>query len=60
MSEAYYRTGRLIGFLVAISIFAAGLPVLARGKALQDLFSTSAEGSTQVVDHAAWDKLLQI
>lgn len=59
MSAAYYRTGQLVGFLVAIVLCAAGLPALAQGKTPQDLFSTSAEGSTQVVDHAAWDQLLQ-
>ena len=56
---ALYRSRHSARFLVAIFIFAAGLPALAHGKTPQDLFATSAEGSTQVVDHAAWDQLLQ-
>lgn len=59
MSPAFCRSSQLAGFLVAISVFAAGLPALAHGKTPQDLFGTSAEGSTQVVDHAAWGRLLQ-
>jgi hypothetical protein len=53
------RSGSLAGLLVAMSIFAAGPSGLAHGKAHQDLVATSAEGSTQSIDHAAWDRLLK-
>lgn len=59
MSAAFSQSGHLTGLLIAIAIFAAGLPGLAYGKTPQDLFATSAEGSAQTVDHAAWDQLLK-
>ena len=52
-------SGTLAGFIVAISVFGAGLPAIAHGEPAQNLFRTPAGGSTEVVDHAAWDQLLQ-
>jgi hypothetical protein len=59
MSAAFFRRSQLARFLVAVSVFAAGLPALTYGKTPQDPFTTFAEGSTQVIDHTAWDQLLQ-
>jgi hypothetical protein len=40
-------------------VFGASLPAVARSDPAQDLFRTPAAGSTEVVDHAPWDQLLQ-
>jgi len=52
-------SGRLAGFVLAVFVFGASLPAVARSDPAQDLFRTPAAGSTEVVDHAPWDQLLQ-
>jgi hypothetical protein len=59
LNIAFYQGSQLAGLIVAISVFAAGLPAIAHGKSPQDLVAASAEGSKEVVDHSAWDQLLE-
>lgn len=52
-------SGRFAGFVLAVFVFGASLPAVARSDPAQDLFRRPAAGSTEVVDHAPWDQLLQ-
>jgi hypothetical protein len=49
----------LASFVVALSVFGAAVPTVAYGDPAQDLFRAPAEGSTEIVDHAPFDQLLQ-
>jgi hypothetical protein len=59
MSASSSQSGQSAGFIIAIFVFVAALPQVARSDPAQDLFRTPAAGSTEVVDHAPWDQLLQ-
>jgi uncharacterized protein DUF547 len=50
------RAGRLAGLLIVLF---AGAPVAALAGTAQDLFATHAEGTAELVDHSAWDRLLK-
>jgi len=58
-ATALRPSGTLASFVVALSVFGASLPAVAYGSPAQDLFRTPAEGSTEIVDHASFDQLLQ-
>src|SRR3990170_268230 len=58
-ATALRPSGTLASFVVALSVFGASLPTVAYGDPAQDLFRAPAEGSTEIVDHAPFDQLLQ-
>ena len=58
-AKSLYQSGRLAGLIVAISVFAAGMPAVAHGASAQDLFRTPAAGSVETVEHSAWDQILK-